>query len=139
MSHGHSHKDYNKMFGDVERGSKGLLVLCDGESPKAGTDVRQQSRTVCLGQPLPACKTCEHSNFSVQFKAGIGDQIVACPRWASESDRVERVIPAYELVRRQQCIIDRPYEYCSFCPNKSVSNPPRTEPGWWEAEKWKER
>ncbi len=138
MSHGHEHKDYTRVFGNVEKRSKGLIVLCDGESPKSGSDVYQQSRAICLALPLPACKTCEHGAFSVALKPGAGNQLVACPRWDSLSDRLERTRPQYEMVRRQQCLIDRPYEHCSFCPNKDIGNPPRVDPGWWEAEKWKE-
>lgn len=139
MSHGHDHKDYKRVFGDVERGSRGLMVLCDGEAPKAGTDVRQQSRAVCLGHPLTACATCEHGTFALKLPVRVGDQVVACPRWDSISDRYEHKKPDYEMVRRQQCLVDRPYEHCSFCPNRDAKNPPRTEPGWWEAEKWKDK
>jgi hypothetical protein len=138
MSHGHDHKDYKRVFGNVERSTKGLIVLCDGEAPKAGTDVRQQVRAVCLGRPLPACETCEHSHFTIQLKPKIGDQLVACPRWPSIVERYAHEKPSYEMVRRQQCIIDAPYEYCSFCPNRNVNDQPRTQLGWWEAEKWKE-
>lgn len=139
MSHGHDHKEYKGVFGDIEKTTKGLYVLCDGDSPKAGTDVHQQSRTVCLGQPLPGCKTCEHNTFVVRLKPRIGDQLVACPHWDSSGDRLERIRPQYEMVRRQQCLIERPYEHCTFCPNKDINSQPKTVPGWWEAEKWKER
>lgn len=139
MSHGHEHRDYKRAFGNVERSSRGLTVLCDGEAPKAGTDVRQQDRAVCLAKPLAACKTCEHNTFSLQLPTRVGDQVVACPRWESISDRYNHVKPLYENVRRQQCLVDRPYEHCSFCPNKDVHSPPRTEDGWWEVEKWKEK
>lgn len=138
MSHGHDHKDYKRVFGDVERSSRGLIVLCDGESPKAGTDVRQQSRTVCLGQPMAACKTCEHSTFTIRLKPGIGNEVVACPVWNSIEDKIAREKPAYQMVRREQCLVRRPYDYCSQCPNMHVSKPPETRPGWWERTKWRE-
>jgi len=139
MSHGHDHKEYKRVFGDVERGSRGLLVLCDGDAPKSGTEVHQQVRAVCLGRPLPACESCEHGNFTVKFQNNIGGQMVACPRWKSISDRIDKKIPQYEMVRREQCLLVSPYEYCSSCPNRNIQKTPRTEPGWWEEEKWKDR
>lgn len=138
MSHGHDHKKYKAVFGDVEKHSRGLTVLCDGDAPKTGTETKQQNRAVCLGRPMRACKTCEHSTFSIRLKPRLGDQLVACPRWASSGDRVEHVPPQYEMVRREQCLLRRPYEHCAFCPNKDVHSRAETEPGWWERTKWKE-
>lgn len=138
MSHGHEHKDYKRVFGDIGKRTKGLFILCDGEAPKSGTDVQQQTRAVCLAQRKPGCKSCEHSKFSLQLQPGVGAQMVACPRWDSLSDRLERIKPRYEMVARQQCLLDMPYEYCSFCPNKDIQSPTRQDPGWWEEEKWKE-
>lgn len=139
MSHGHDHKDYKRVFGDVEKHSRGLYVLCDGESPKSGTDVHQKDRAVCLAGPLAACKTCEHNKFKLTLKTGVGNQLVACPRWESVSDRYDRVVPRYETIRREVCLISRPYEHCSLCPNRDINNAPRAYVGWWEEEKWKER
>lgn len=136
MSHGHDHKDYKRAFGNIERSSKGLMVLCDGEAPKAGTDVKQQDRTICLAKPYKACGSCEHGTFTIRLKVGIGNEAVACPRWEDIAARYAHVLPQYETVRREQCF-DMPYEHCSFCPNKDVRAPARTEPGWWEDEKWK--
>jgi hypothetical protein len=138
MSHGHDHKDYKRVFGDVERGSRGLIVLCDGESPKSGTDVRQQVRAVCLGQPMAACKTCEHSTFTLRLKPNVGNEIVACPVWPSIEAKMEHEKPQYQMVRREQCLIRRPYDYCSFCPNMQVNKQAETTPGWWEKKMWKE-
>jgi hypothetical protein len=137
MSHGHDHKDYKRAFGNVEKSSKGLMVLCDGEAPKAGTDVKQQSRTVCLSAPYKACQSCEHAVFTIRLQPGVGNQVVACPRWEDTSSRYAHDPPQYEMVRREQCL-DMPYEHCSFCPNKDLRAVPRVKPGWWEAEKWKE-
>ncbi len=139
MSHGHKHSDYKRVFGDVERASRGLIVLCDGNAPKSGTDVYQQSRAVCLGRPLPGCGTCEHSKFSIKLRPNAGNELVACPRWKSESERLQRVLPQYEMVRREQCLLTRPYEYCAMCPHKEIHNAPRISAGWWEEEKWNER
>lgn len=139
MSHGHDHKDYKAVFGDVEKGTKGLYVLCDGYAPKSGTDVHQTTRLKCLVSPMPACKSCEHSNFVVKLRLGVGDQKVACPRWNNIEDRLNHVFPKYEIIRRELCITRRPFEYCSSCPNKDATMKPQTEPGWWEERGgWKE-
>ena len=132
MSHGHDHKDYKRVFGDIEKRSRGLYVLCDGESPKSGNEVRQQNRAVCLGQPMTACKTCEHSSFTVSLQVGIGNQLVACPTWPNIDAKLNHEKADYEMVRREQCLVHRPYDYCSLCPNKDAANRPQTEPGWWE-------
>lgn len=137
MSHGHDHKDYKRVFGDVERASKGLIVLCDGDAPKTGGSVRQQSRAVCLGKPLEACNSCEHSVFKIRLKP-LGNQLVACPQWNTIGERYDKVKPRYEMVRRELCLTVRPYEHCTFCPNKDISNPAEIIPGWWELKKWKE-
>lgn len=139
MSHGHDHKEYKRVFGDVQKQSKGLYVLCDGEAPKSGQDVRQQSRGVCLGKPLKACGTCEHSSFTLSFKPGIGNEVVACPTWKSIDAKLEHKPPLYEAVRREQCLLKRPYDYCSSCPNSKVDRPAETKEGWWETKIWKER
>lgn len=138
MSHGHSNKEYKKVFGDVEKGSKGLFVICDGEAPKSGNSTRTMDRTLCLAARLPGCKSCEHSNFNITVKLGIGDQIVACPNWPSSADRIERKLPTYAPMKREKCLLDRPYEHCAFCPNKDANNEPETVPGWWERIKWKD-
>jgi len=92
MSHGHDHKDYKRVFGDPARSTKGLYVLCDGEAPKSGQEVRQQTRAVCLGRPLKACETCEHSKFTLSFKPGVGNQIVACPTWPTVSENLDHFL-----------------------------------------------
>jgi len=132
MSHGHDHTDYIRVFGDVATTTRGLTVLCDGLAPKGGTEVHQADRSLCISQARgSACTDCEHSRFILRFKPGVGNQQVACPRWDSIDDRLARKKPRYEIIRREVCLTVAPYEHCSSCPNKKVSEEPRSEPGWW--------
>jgi hypothetical protein len=137
MSHGHDHKEYKAVFGDVQKATKGLTVICDGEAPKSGMGTKQLSRVLCLAKPMSACTTCEHSTFTIRLKTKAGDERVACPRWESIADRYAHVRPKYEMVRREQCFTSMPYEHCSFCTNRKKDAPAEVTPGWWEL-RWKE-
>ena len=140
MSHGHNHEEYRQealKLGGTPNASKGLTVLCDGEAPKSGASMKVFNRFFCIvgyhGSEI--CGTCEHSRFVLRFQARIGDQVVACPRWKSLDDKLDRKKPFYVHQRREICLTQRPFDYCSSCQNQRPQNPPENKEGWWEEER----
>jgi hypothetical protein len=97
-------------------------------------------RTLCILETRPGCSNCPNSQLEVLFQIRIGDQVVACPRWKSESDRREQ-LPAlgYAFVPRVLCLTEKPFPFCPSCPNSKPSELPRAEVGWREEEEHRKK
>lgn len=139
MSHGHKHEEYRQQalkMGGTPNGTKGLYVLCDGEAPKSGQEMRCESRFFCMVRRFgDACDTCENSRFTLTFQVGLMQQQVACPRWHSLDDKLNHKKPFYVHQSRELCFRDPPREcrsYCPSCVNNKPDKPPEDREGWWE-------
>lgn len=94
-------------------------------------------RGLCFTGPYPECGTCPHHHFDLRLRQGAGHEIVACPRWSTETVRLYGRPPeVYVMVRRELCFTARPFPWCPSCPNQAASETPRDEPGWYEREQW---
>jgi hypothetical protein len=92
-------------------------------------------RSWCLAGPHSDCGICPHHVFTIRLRTGIGNEIVACPRWSSDSERLHNVPASYGMVRRELCLTAQPFGWCPSCPNRNPEEPPRMDPGWWERER----
>lgn len=112
-----------------------LTVLCpDTETPDGGP--YQVSRATCLAFSRVGCAICPAKDFSLTLQYRIPEQIVACPRWELESDRLDGMDPLrYESVSRLVCLSEQPYPECDRCPNAKSWEPPRSDPGWLERQR----
>lgn len=108
----------------------GKTVTCtDPETPHS------VDRLICLAKTRPNCQGCPNSHFTIRFQARVGDQQVACPRWRSEEERIERKDPLdYVTVSRGLCLSVHPFPQCDGCPNGQADQPPRIYAKWWEVE-----
>jgi hypothetical protein len=108
----------------------GKVVVCtDPDSPHT------VDRIVCLLGGRPGCGTCPNRNFTIRFHLRVVDQPVACPRWASEEERLARNDPIdYVPVPRGICLTQKPFLQCGDCPNSRAGEAARKDPKWWEKE-----
>lgn len=112
----------------------GKFVRCLAPSPDwAGP--REVNRNLCFLRKHPQCGACPHNTFSIHLRRGIGDQVVACPRWNSDAERLRgHPLIGYAAVRRELCLTVQPFPWCSICKNRDPGEPPREQPGWFEHE-----
>lgn len=112
----------------------GKTVTCIGD-PETPHEV---DRTLCILGSRPGCYGCPNRLFTVRFQVRAVDHVVACPRWLSEKERLDRKEPVnYESVPRIVCLTQRPFRQCEDCPNSKASEAPRIQPRWWEYEEKK--
>lgn len=97
-------------------------------------------RAVCLMGLREHCGACPNGQFALRFRLREPDEVVLCPRWASEEDRGRKQDPqGYEPVYRTTCLNSRPFPFCSECPNSLASNKGMKEPKWFELEERRKR
>lgn len=118
----------------------GMFVQCHSWSPKQESRPHTVSRVMCLMQATDHCPQCPHSRFVIQTQPGVGNQIVACPRWRGGVQRHLSDMPSeYVLIPHETCLTSKPLEYCSSCPNNRRTHLPFDEPGWYERRAGKKR
>jgi hypothetical protein len=111
------------------------FVRCLASADEAGP--REVHRGLCYLRRFPECGTCPHQTFALRLRRGLGDEHVACPRWDNDGDRMRGFPPhSYGIVRRELCFTAQPFPWCSACPNRQADELPRTDPGWYEFERW---
>ena len=118
----------------------GKYVTCMAGTPD-WPGAQEVSRVICAQEGRgEACRSCPRGSFKLRFPIQIGLQNVACPRWASEREREQKDDPVdYVAVRRDTCLNEKPFLFCSSCPNGKASEVPRTLPKWFEREEHQRR
>ena len=112
----------------------GKFVRCIAPSPD-WEGPRDVNRQLCFLRKHPQCGACPHNEFALHLRRGIGQQVVACPRWNSEADRLHGQAPfGYAAVRRELCLTVQPFPWCPSCKNRDPVESPREQPGWYERE-----
>ncbi len=114
----------------------GKFVRCtEHDTEGEGLVPHVVSRALCLMETRPGCSTCPNSRFVLRFQLRVADQVVACPRWASEEDQKngEDALD-YVAVQRDTCIRLKPFSFCSVCPNSDPAKEPMVERKWVELE-----
>jgi hypothetical protein len=115
--------------------TNGKFVVCRSCVPGAIMAEHVVSREICFFRLREDCEQCPNAEFSIYLPAGLGDILVACPRWGSDQDRLLGApIAEYITIRRETCLKARPFPWCAACSNSHVTEVPRTEAGWFEAE-----
>ena len=113
--------------------ANGKLVICTSEVDEEGYPISQTvDRVVCLLGMRAGCPTCQNSQVEVLFQIRPSDQVVACPQWDNETERVkEKSDPtSYSLVRREVCLTQKPFPFCCECPNSRATEMPQSLPKW---------
>lgn len=115
--------------------NNGRFVTCNSSPPGVSMGPHQVDRVLCVFEKRTGCDDCVHHSFVIDFQVNIGSQVVACPRWETDTDRIEgRPAVSYVHIRREPCLRIRPFPWCPGCPNSMAQEPPRDQVGWHERE-----
>lgn len=125
----------------MSNGKDGMTVICLGDRDEEGVPLeRSVNRIFCLLETKAQCPTCPKSQFKARFQLRVVDQIVACPKWETEADRLLRRDPlGYVMTSRSVCLSEKPFTHCPDCHNGSPRAAPRTQIGWVEEEERQRR
>lgn len=98
---------------------EGKLVECYPDPINAPDLTEVKSRVVCLTKPFAHCQICNHSSFSLIFRADAKErlsEVVMCPRWKNIVDRFDGKSPECYVPTEVSTCKNMPLEYCPSCP-----------------------